>query len=126
MGRGARRRFDELAAEHHHVDMYWFPHTDRMLTKRNSRLEAPVTEARPLSGFRGWLDDDFLSNTVFGAEVAAANLAPRVIPRINRLNARCSARAPTPTSRTGSSSPSDAWSSGRWSTPSRARPGSPR
>jgi L-gulono-1,4-lactone dehydrogenase len=80
--------FDEMAADHHHVDMYWFPHTDRMLTKRNSRLEAPVTEARPLPGFRRWLDDDFLSNTVFGAEVAAANLAPRVIPRMNRLNAR--------------------------------------
>jgi FAD-linked oxidoreductase len=80
--------FDEMAADHHHVDMYWFPHTDRMLTKRNSRLEAPVTEARPLSGFRRWLDDDFLSNRVFGAEVAAANLAPRVIPRMNRLNAR--------------------------------------
>ena len=79
--------FDEMTAEHHHVDMYWFPHTDRMLTKRNSRLEAPVTEARPLSGFRRWLDDDFLSNTVFGAELAAANLVPRVIPRMNRLNA---------------------------------------
>jgi FAD/FMN-containing dehydrogenase len=26
--------FDEMAADHHHVDMYWFPHTDRMLTKR--------------------------------------------------------------------------------------------
>ncbi len=79
--------FDEMTAEHHHVDMYWFPHTDRMLTKRNSRLEAPVHEARPVSGFRRWLDDEFLSNTVFGAEVAAANLAPRVIPRMNRFNA---------------------------------------
>ena len=122
MGPGGRRRFDEMAAEHHHVDMYWFPHTDRMLTKRNSRLDAPSTEARPLSGFRRWLDDDFLSNTVFGAETAAANLLPRVIPRMNRLNARCSARAPTPTSPTGCSSPSGGWCSGRWSTPCRARP----
>jgi L-gulono-1,4-lactone dehydrogenase len=78
--------FDEMTAEHHHVDMYWFPHTDRMLTKRNSRLDDPVSEARPLTAFRRWLDDDFLSNTVFGAETAAANLVPRVIPRMNRLN----------------------------------------
>jgi FAD-linked oxidoreductase len=79
--------FDEMTAEHHHVDMYWFPHTDRMLTKRNSRLDAPVAEARPLPAFRRWLDDDFLSNTVFGAETAAANALPKVIPRMNRLNA---------------------------------------
>ena len=35
--------FDEMVDEHHHVDMYWFPHTDRMLTKRNSRLDAPLS-----------------------------------------------------------------------------------
>ena len=34
---------------HHHVDMYWFPHTDRMLTKRNDRLDAGLDEAEPLS-----------------------------------------------------------------------------
>lgn len=79
--------FDELAAEHHHVDVYWFPHTDRMLTKRNSRLDAALDEARPLSRFRHWLDDDFLSNTMFGAETAFANVVPRVIPRMNKLNA---------------------------------------
>ena len=79
--------FDELVDEHHHVDMYWFPHTDRMLTKRNSRLDSPVEEAQPVSRFRHWLDDDFLSNTMFGAETALANLVPRVIPRMNNLNA---------------------------------------
>src|SRR4051794_1427679 len=30
--------FDERVAGHHHVDSYWFPHTDRMLTKTNDRL----------------------------------------------------------------------------------------
>jgi FAD-linked oxidoreductase len=83
----ATSTFDDLAAEHHHVDMYWFPHTDRMLTKRNSRLDAPLADARPVSRFRHWLDDDFLSNTMFGAETAAANVFPRLIPRMNRLNA---------------------------------------
>ena len=83
----ATATFDELVAEHHHVDMYWFPHTDRMLTKRNSRLDASLDEARPVSRFRAWLDDDFLSNTLFGWETAALDRVPRAIPRMNRLNA---------------------------------------
>lgn len=80
--------FDEMTATHHHVDMYWFPHTDRMLTKRNLRLDAEPSEARPLPRWRERLDDDLLSNRVFGAETAALNLLPRAIPRANRLNAR--------------------------------------
>ncbi len=80
--------FDELTAANHHVDMYWFPHTDRMLTKRNNRLDDDLSEARPLSRFRERLDDDLLSNRLFGLETAALNRLPRVIPLANRLNAR--------------------------------------
>ena len=80
--------FDEMVAESHHCDMYWFPHTDRMLTKRNSRLDADVSEARPVGRIRGWVDDELLSNTVFGVLTAAANRAPGVIPRMNQLSAR--------------------------------------
>ncbi len=80
--------FDEMVAESHHCDMYWFPHTDRLLTKRNTRLDADVSEAEPVSRLRGWLDDDFLSNTVFGALTAGANRVPGVIPRLNQVSAR--------------------------------------
>jgi FAD-linked oxidoreductase len=80
--------FDEMVAESHHCDMYWFPHTDRMLTKRNTRLDADVSEARPVGRVRGWVDDELLSNTVFGALTAAANRAPGVIPRMNQVSAR--------------------------------------
>jgi FAD-linked oxidoreductase len=80
--------FDEMTAESHHVDMYWFPHSDRMLTKRNDRLAADLSEARPLPRLRGWFDDELLANNAFGALTAAANLAPRVIPPMNRVNAR--------------------------------------
>jgi FAD-linked oxidoreductase len=80
--------FDEMVAESHHCDMYWFPHTDRMLTKRNSRLDADVSEARPVGRMRGWVDDDLLSNTVFGALTAVANRVPGVIPRMNQVSAR--------------------------------------
>ena len=78
--------FDELVAGAHHVDAYWFPHTDRLLTKRNSRL-ASLDETEPLGRLKRWLDDDFLQNTAFGLVTAAANHAPRVIPRMNRMNA---------------------------------------
>lgn len=80
--------FDDLTAAHDHVDMYWFPHTDRLLTKRNTRLGTDLTAAEPLSRWRGWLDDDLLSNTVFGWQTAALNRAPRAIPAANRFASR--------------------------------------
>jgi len=80
--------FDELVAGSHHVDLYWFPHTDRMLTKRNDRLDADLSEAEPLPRWRAWLDDDFLANTVFGAACTAANTVPATIPRLNGVLAR--------------------------------------
>jgi FAD-linked oxidoreductase len=80
--------FDELVADSHHCDMYWFPHTDRMLTKQNTRLGTDLSAARPVSRVRGWLDDQLLSNTVFGALTAVANHAPGVIPRMNQVSAR--------------------------------------
>ncbi|MBC9731965.1 D-arabinono-1,4-lactone oxidase [Nocardioides marmotae] len=80
--------YDEMTASSHHVDLYWFPHTDRTLVKRNDRLAADVSEAEPLPRWRSWLDDDFLSNSVFGVLSAAANRAPGVIPRMNQVSAR--------------------------------------
>jgi L-gulono-1,4-lactone dehydrogenase len=80
--------FDEMVAESHHCDMYWFPHTDRMLTKRNTRLDAELSDAQPVGRLRGWIDDELLSNTVFGALTAVANRLPRVVPRMNQVSAR--------------------------------------
>ncbi len=80
--------FDELVADSHHCDMYWFPHTDRMLTKRNTRLDADLSEASPVGRVRGWVDDELLSNTVFGALTAVANRAPAITPRMNQVSAR--------------------------------------
>jgi len=81
-------RFDELVKGHDHVDMYWFPHSDRLLTKRNTRMGTDLSMAEPLPRWRHWLDDDFLSNTVFGLQTAALNRAPRAIPRANRFASR--------------------------------------
>jgi len=76
--------YDELTHDHHHVDVYWFPHTDRVMTKVNDRL-AELDGLRPLSRWKHWLDDEFLSNTVFGVLTAVGTHAPRAVPRLNRL-----------------------------------------
>ncbi len=77
--------FDELVADNQHTEAYWFPHTDRMLTKRDNRT---VDEPEPLSRVRSYVEDELLSNTVFGWLNKVGNAAPGTIPRINRLSAR--------------------------------------
>ena len=115
--------FDQMTAESHHVDMYWFPHTDRVLLKRNDRLDVDLDEAEPLPRWRAALDDDLLSNRLFGVLCAVGNAVPGRRPADQPgQRPRCWGRAPTATSRTGCSPPSAASSSARWSTPCRARP----
>jgi L-gulono-1,4-lactone dehydrogenase len=77
--------FEDLASAHEHFEAYWFPHTDRMLTKADDRTS---DEPRPLSRVRAYVDDDLLSNTVFGALNRVGNAVPRAVPAINRLSAR--------------------------------------
>ncbi|NUR08471.1 MAG: FAD-binding protein [Nocardioidaceae bacterium] len=78
-------RFDELAADNHYFEAYWFPHTDRMLTKRNNRT---VDDAEPLSRLRSLVDDVLLSYTVFGALNRVGNVAPGTIRPLNQVAAR--------------------------------------
>jgi L-gulono-1,4-lactone dehydrogenase len=78
-------RFDELAQDNHHFELYWFPHTDRILAKENNRT---LDDAEPLGRFRQWLDDDFLSNRVFGLANRLGNARPGWIPRINEVAGR--------------------------------------
>jgi L-gulono-1,4-lactone dehydrogenase len=79
---------DDLVAAAHHVDVHWFPHTDRALLKANTRSADPVGERRPLPRFRAWLDDDLLSNTVFGGVTALGSRVPRLVGPLNQLAAR--------------------------------------
>jgi FAD-linked oxidoreductase len=77
---------DELVAANDHFEFYWFPYTERALVKRNNR----VTDgsARPLPRWRGFLDDELLSNSVFGAVCRLARRAPRLVATINGVSAR--------------------------------------
>ncbi|MGB0101973.1 MAG: D-arabinono-1,4-lactone oxidase [Nocardioides sp.] len=78
--------FDERIAAHHHVDTYWFPHTDRLMTKANDRLD--TLETAPLSRLRSWWDDEFLSNSLFGALNHLTNAVPAIIPQFNQISSR--------------------------------------
>jgi L-gulono-1,4-lactone dehydrogenase len=73
-------RLDELTSENEHFEFYWFPHTEGCLTKRNNRSPGPP---RPLPKLRYLLDDEFLSNTLFGATCKLGHAFPGVIPRVN-------------------------------------------
>jgi FAD-linked oxidoreductase len=78
-------RLDELTTGNEHFEFYWFPHTEGCLTKRNNRSEGP---ARPLPGWRYRLDDEFLSNTVFGMTCRLGHRFPGVIPTVNSIAGR--------------------------------------
>ncbi len=80
-------RFDEFADGTDHFEFYWFPNTDSTLVKRNTRL--PLDDGLdPLPAWRAWWDDQFLSNTAFGATVALGRQVPPLVPLINRISAR--------------------------------------
>jgi FAD-linked oxidoreductase len=75
-------RLDELTAANEHFEFYWFPHTEGCLTKQNNRSDGPE---RPLPAWRHRLDDEFLSNTVFGLTCRLGHRFPGVIPTVNAV-----------------------------------------
>jgi L-gulono-1,4-lactone dehydrogenase len=84
---GTLADLDSLVDGTDHFEFYWFPHTDRVLTKRNTRLPVEAGED-PLPGWRSWLDDDLLSNRVFEVVNRVSTARPAWVPRINRITSR--------------------------------------
>ncbi len=78
-------QLDELTADNEHFEFYWFPHSQGCLTKRNNRMAGP---ARPLPRWRYLLDDEFLSNSLFGATCELGRVMPGLIPAVNRVAVR--------------------------------------
>ncbi|HEX6755705.1 MAG TPA: D-arabinono-1,4-lactone oxidase [Mycobacteriales bacterium] len=79
-------RWDTLPGEADHVEFYWWPHTTGCHLKRNTRV--PLTELDPLPRWRVVLDDELVSNTLFGAGCRVGTLVPAVVPLVNRLATR--------------------------------------
>jgi FAD-linked oxidoreductase len=74
-------------ADNDHFEFYWFPHTRRVLTKTNNRVPL-VDGVQPLGRLRGWLDDEFLSNTVFEGVNRLTTRRPALTSTANRIAAR--------------------------------------
>ncbi|MBB3676142.1 D-arabinono-1,4-lactone oxidase [Modestobacter versicolor] len=81
-----RADFDAFMTSTDHVEFYWFPHTDRCATKRNTRV--PMGEVAPLPRWRAMWDDEVVANAAFGAVVAAGRVAPPLVRPLARVSAR--------------------------------------
>ena len=79
-------QIDGLVDDNDHFEFYWFPHTEKALTKRNNRVPEG-TERQPVGRFRHWLDDEFLSNTVFEGLNRVVARKRSWIPRVNNVAA---------------------------------------
>jgi FAD-linked oxidoreductase len=70
-----------------HVEFYWWPHTERVMTKQNTRLPADA-ERRPVGRIANWVEERLLSNAVLAAKCAVGHAIPALTPPINRLATR--------------------------------------
>lgn len=70
-----------------HAEFYWFPHTDAINVKQNTRLPGD-TDLEPVGRLRELVSDEFLSNEVFDAVCRAATRRPAITPGLNRFTSR--------------------------------------
>lgn len=68
-----------------HYEFYWFPHTECCLTKTNTRLPTTTARTGP-SRLRRYVDDELLSNKLFGMLCAVGRTVPAAVPAINQLS----------------------------------------
>lgn len=78
---------DARVAAADHFEFYWFPHTDRAMTKTNTRL--PESAPRhPLPPVGKWVDDTLVGNGLHQVACSVARAVPATIPPINRLSVK--------------------------------------
>ncbi|MDW4571231.1 D-arabinono-1,4-lactone oxidase [Microbacterium sp. M3] len=78
---------DDRVAAADHFEFYWFPHTDRAMTKTNTRL--PESAPRhPLPAVGKWVDDTLVGSGLHQIACTTGKLVPALVPPINRLSAK--------------------------------------
>ena len=78
---------DERVAECDHFEFYWFPHTDRAMTKSNTRL--PESAPRhPLAPIGKWVDDTLVGSGLHQIACSVERFVPALVPPINRLSVK--------------------------------------
>ncbi len=67
-----------------HFELYWWPHTDRVMTKTNTRL--PLEAGRkPVGAVSNWIEEELLGNGALAAICNVGRAIPKAIPGINRF-----------------------------------------
>jgi FAD-linked oxidoreductase len=80
-------RLDARVAASDHFEFYWFPHTDRAMTKTNTRLpESAVRRPQPRVG--KWIDDVVVGNGLHQVACSVARTLPPTVPAISRTSVR--------------------------------------
>ncbi len=79
--------FEHLVAAVDHFEFYWWPHTDGVMTKSNTRLPAHA-ERHPVSPVSAFVEDRIVSNALLALICNVGRLAPALTPPINRLATR--------------------------------------
>lgn len=79
--------FEQRAVESDHFEFYWWPHTDAVMTKNNTRLplDAPGKKVGPVSN---WVEETLMSNWVLALKSGLGTALPRTIQPLNRLATR--------------------------------------
>ena len=78
---------DARVAASDHFEFYWFPHTDRAMTKTNMRL--PESAVRhPLPRVGKWIDDVVVGNGLHQVACSVARTLPPTVPAISRTSVR--------------------------------------
>ncbi|HYM45656.1 MAG TPA: D-arabinono-1,4-lactone oxidase [Solirubrobacteraceae bacterium] len=78
-------RFEELALDADHFELFVFPHAGVALTRTNNRTDDPP---RPRGRISAYANDILLTNHVFALFCRAGRRFPKRIPQINRLVTR--------------------------------------
>jgi FAD-linked oxidoreductase len=70
-----------------HFEFYWWPHTDGVMTKSNTRLPAQA-ERHPIGPIAAFVEDRIVGNALLALVCNVGRLAPALTPPINRLATR--------------------------------------
>ena len=74
-----------------HVEFFWFPHTDSIFVRENTRMPGD-SELSPKSALQEKIGEDFVNNDVFGAACSVVRKRPQLARHLNRLSAKLMSR----------------------------------
>jgi FAD-linked oxidoreductase len=75
---------DAARTRHRHYEFFWFPHSDRVMTKAMDLTDEPPRGV----GAGRWLNEMVMENALFGAVSRACRMKPSLCAPVSRLSAK--------------------------------------